>query len=96
MLTEHKPFTGEKEMIEIAYVVGCIDRPQVSNEWSLAGIFEDKKEAEDACIDETFFVGPTVMNKILTPYGINIPWPGGYYPRRSPRHYNPCPEVYHE
>ncbi len=49
------------------FAVGrIIDYP----EWELIGVWNDQKEAQNVCTDETFFVGPVVLNRAV--YGTRV------------------------
>lgn len=48
------------------------------SEWELQGVFDREAGAVRACRDETYFVGPVVLNQ-PQPHG-STPWPGAYYP----------------
>lgn len=48
--------------------------------WEFAGVFDSEAAARDACRDETYFVGPAVLNERL-PHESMTEWPGAYYPK---------------
>lgn len=47
--------------------------------WELVGVFDTQKLATDACLDETYFVGPVRKNKPIADR--RVTWPGCVYPR---------------
>ena len=58
------------------YVVGKVtDYPA----WAFQGVFDSLKEAEDACKDEKYFIGPCILNYEVPER--DIIWPGSYYPK---------------
>jgi hypothetical protein len=56
------------------YVVGKM----TETSWEFAGVFDDERMAVVACRDETYFVGPAILNKPAP--AESVAWPGAYYP----------------
>lgn len=48
--------------------------------WELIGIFDDISKAEDACLNDHYFVGPATLNKVLSGEHELVEWYGLYYP----------------
>ncbi len=47
--------------------------------WEIIGIVETEEMAVAACLNETYFIGPMVLNEILP--NEKVDWPGCYYPK---------------
>lgn len=48
----------------------------VGDSWEFFGVFDTKEQADDQCKDETYFVGPVVLNAVL-PTETQV-WPDSY------------------
>lgn len=59
------------------YIVGEL-LPGHPEAWQFVGVFDNEKDAMEACLTPHFFVGPVVLNKSFS--GINQPWPEAYCP----------------
>lgn len=62
-----------------AWIVGRVSRFSAQWNWQFQGVFTTEAKAVAACIDETFFVAPAVVDEEV-PYREEI-WPGAYYPK---------------
>lgn len=49
--------------------------------WEFQGIFESILKAEEACLNESYFVGPCELNQSIPDESRE--WPGAYYPKAS-------------
>ena len=49
--------------------------------WDILGVFDLDYLAEQACYDDTCFVGPLELNQVL-PKEI-LQWPGAYFPKNE-------------
>ena len=45
----------------------------------VVGVFDNKQEADDACLDEKHYVFPMRMNEVIT--GDPMDYPAAYYPK---------------
>lgn len=59
------------------FVVGKINRENYL-EWEFIGIFDKKELAEKECLDDTYFVGPCVLNNAVHE---RVNWPKAYFPK---------------
>lgn len=58
------------------FIVGRIDG---NGSWDFQGVFETEQLAIAACRDETYFIGPAIVNEVL---GHDTEdWPGAYSPK---------------
>lgn len=75
-------FSKEGEEIkEIVWVVGeVIDNNNLGSIWEIIGIFNDEKDAIEACTQWNHFIGPIPMNTRL-PISRSTDWPGCYFPK---------------
>lgn len=62
------------------WVVGKI-LCQSEHSWEFAGVFSSQDLAISACVEESYFVAPAVLDENIT--GDARPWPGAYYPRKA-------------
>ncbi len=46
--------------------------------WSFVGVFDDRHQAIEACVDEDYFLGPAILNKAQL--GQDVRWKGVWYP----------------
>ena len=51
--------------------------------WEMVGVFNNEKKAIDACIKESYFVGPLEIDKPFP--DMTVPWKGAYYPSEKGR-----------
>ncbi len=68
------------------YIVGRISTIlDTEGYWEYVGIFAKEEDANDACQDYTYFVGPVELDvNVDIKYGKEATeWPGCYYPNRS-------------
>jgi len=49
--------------------------------WEMMGVFHSEELAEAACKDDTYFVGPLILNEVAPDE--RTPWPGAYYPKST-------------
>lgn len=50
----------------------------VDSEWDFHGVFDCESKAVNACHNETYFIGPTELNKAWSKE--KVEWVGAYYP----------------
>ena len=63
--------------------------------WDFQGVFIDQKEADAACLDENWFVGPAIVGQVLPE--ATSGWPGLYYPKVTAVTYTeavPLPQLF--
>jgi len=46
--------------------------------WEFQGVYLFEQSAVDACKDETYFIGPVIVNEMIT--GGSLLWPETYHP----------------
>ena len=66
----------------IVWVVGRDNedpKEHADHTWDLIGVCSSEEKAVEACTDDSYFVGPLALNKILPKE--MIPWPGVYRPK---------------
>jgi len=59
------------------WIVGRVNSENI-REWEFQGVFDDKDKAIAACKGPDWFVGPAVLNRVVSEE--SQPWPGAYYP----------------
>ena len=47
--------------------------------WQFQGVFDEENKAVEACVEDSFFVGPADLNSHLPTQPIE--WVGAWYPR---------------
>jgi hypothetical protein len=47
--------------------------------WECQGVFDDEDKAVAACIADSYFIGPAILNRSVDDNPIE--WIGAYYPR---------------
>lgn len=52
-------------------------------QWQFQGLFDSQQSAEDACRDDSYFVGVCELNELL-PHE-KVPWKDAWYPKLETR-----------
>ena len=69
--------TGQK-----VYIVGQILKTP-EHYWVIQGVFSTAEAAVERCRDDSYFVGPMVLDNI-GPDEVEDKWPGAHYPTITP------------
>ncbi len=60
------------------WIVGKVSKEN-HLEWGFQGVFDNEQKANAVCEDETWFIGPIILNEEI-PSEPDICWPEAYYP----------------